>query len=114
MDFKIIEVDGDKIYLKKSGESYRIIHPVYNSDGSYNYKNLFAGGSWWNLVFIIFCVAIAIGFFFEYHSNLELCSKVMAQKNLENSLSNNIDGTIYIESLRLIPNASKFFNSSNA
>lgn len=113
MDFKTIEVDGEKIYLKKSGEHFRIVHPIYNDDGSYNWKNLITGGSWFNLLFILFCVVVAIGFFFEYHSNLEICSKLMAQHNLENSLNYKADGPVYIESLKLIPNASKFFNNSN-
>lgn len=38
---KTIELDGDKISLKKSKSGWRIIYPIKNEDGTVNWKNVF-------------------------------------------------------------------------
>lgn len=47
---KNIEIEGDKIHLKKKGGVWRIVYPRKNPDGSINWKNLIAGGNWFNLI----------------------------------------------------------------
>ena len=48
MDFnkgiKEIEIEGEKIFLKKSFLGYGVVHPI-KIDGKINWKNLLAGGS---------------------------------------------------------------------
>lgn len=47
MSEKIIEAadlpEGEKVYLKKDMFGYRIVEPVKNEDGSYNWKRLILG-----------------------------------------------------------------------
>jgi hypothetical protein len=48
-----IKIGDDKIYLKKSYDGYRVIYPIKNDDGSWNWKNLIFGGSIWNFLKIL-------------------------------------------------------------
>lgn len=87
MDNRIIEAnqlpENEKVYLRKGFNGWKVIHPIKNDDGSTNWKNLICGGSWWNLIIMIVFVLVAIGFFFEYHSNLKHCADIMSQMNNE-------------------------------
>lgn len=41
----------DGVYLKKDKLfRYRLIYPIKNSDGSWNWFNILTGGSWGNLI----------------------------------------------------------------
>lgn len=42
----------EKVYLKKSFDGWRVVHPIRNEDGSMNYPNLLFGG-WWGLAKLI-------------------------------------------------------------
>ena len=63
---------GEKVYLKKDGKNYRVVHPIKNDDGSINWFNLFTGGSLKNLIVVGVIVLILIGLLFEYSSNVKL------------------------------------------
>lgn len=59
---KEVEIDGEKIYLKKSIFGWGIIHPI-KENGKINWKNLIAGGSWIKLgitAFFIILLLLAI------------------------------------------------------
>jgi hypothetical protein len=70
---KEIEVEGNRIFLKGKNDSWRIIHPI-KVDGKIVWKNLIAGGNWWNLVIVAVVVIILLGAINEYASNLKLTS----------------------------------------
>jgi len=65
MKIKEIEIDGERISLKKSGKNWRVVKPI-KIDGKINWKNLLAGGSWWNLFGIALIVILIIGCINEY------------------------------------------------
>lgn len=58
----------DKVYMKKDMFGWRVVHPIKNEDGSLNWFNIFTGGSWGNLILIIFIVGvICFGTWAHYH-----------------------------------------------
>lgn len=57
-----IELNGEKIHLKKDYFGYRIIHPYRNEDGTINWLNLLFGGKK-NLVSLILYMLIVFLFY---------------------------------------------------
>ena len=55
--------ENDRVYLKKDFLGYRIIHPIKNEDGSWNWLNLLVGGES-NLVFLILLVLVGVTIYF--------------------------------------------------
>lgn len=103
-EIKKIEVEGKVLYLKKFGNSYRIIHPLKNEDGSTNWFNVWTGGSWFNVAFILAFTIIFLGLLHEYSSNigklldcftdpikLENCKEIYSSGNLSLKLGGDLD-----------------------
>ncbi len=67
-----------KVYLKKDGSIYRVVHPIKNEDGSINWFNLATGGSWKNVIILGVVVAIILGFLFESSSNVKILQDQLA------------------------------------
>lgn len=75
-DIREVEIEGQKVYLKKSGKKFRTVYlwqKKYNN-GKINWENLISGGNWLNLIFVIIFVAIILLAINEYVSNLKLAS----------------------------------------
>jgi len=71
-EIKEIEVDGDIIYLRKDSLGWRTINPIKNKDGSINWKNLIAGGSWIKLAITIGFVLLIVLSIWEYTHNINI------------------------------------------
>ena len=67
-----------QVYLKKSGNNYRVVHPIKNEDGSWNWFNLLTGGSWMNLIILGVVVGIILGVLLEYSSNVRVLQDQLA------------------------------------
>ena len=63
MDFnkgiKEIEIEGERIFLKKSFLGWGVVHPL-KVDGEWNWKNFITGGSWANLIINIITIIIIL------------------------------------------------------
>ncbi len=70
--------EAAQVYLKKSGENYRVVHPIKNQDGSWNWFNLFTGGSWFNVVVVSVVVLIILGVLLEYSVNIKVLQDQLA------------------------------------
>jgi hypothetical protein len=70
-----IEIEGEKIYLKKNNFGWKVVYPMRNEDNSINWKHLIAGRTWWNLVIVGLIVMILIGVVNEYSNNIELANQ---------------------------------------
>jgi len=75
---KRIVVDDIEVCLKKSGDSFRIVHPIKKdldaplSLKNINWKNLIAGGSWKNLGMVAMIITVILGVLNEYSTNIRV------------------------------------------
>ncbi len=67
-----------KVYLKKEGKNYRVVHPIKNDDGSINWFNLLTGGSWMNIIILGVVVGIILGVLLEYSTNVKVLQDQLA------------------------------------
>ena len=74
------EVNGEIVYLKKNFDGWKVVFPIKNRDGTYNWKHLITGGSWWNLAKIGFFILIFLLAVFEWRKSLEYCSEFIANQ----------------------------------
>ena len=65
-----VEVDGKEIALKKSGDSFRVVKPYRNKDGTINWFLLLTGGGWKNLIITALSVILILGLLREYAHNI--------------------------------------------
>lgn len=70
--------EDTKVYLKKQGKNYRVVHPIRNDDGSINWFNLFTGGSWFNVIVVGAVVLIISGVLQEYSANVKFLQDQLA------------------------------------
>lgn len=69
----------EKIWLRKGLTGWKVVHPIKNEDGSWNWKNLLAGGSWWNLLFVIIIVGVVCLAIVEYVFNINILINELQQ-----------------------------------
>lgn len=74
---KRIIVDNVEVCLKKTGDSFRIVYPIKNTDGSINWKNLIAGGNWRNLGMVAIIITIILGALNEYSTNIKILQETV-------------------------------------
>lgn len=87
-----IEIDSDRIYLKKSKLfGWSVVQPI-KTDNKTNLKNLLYGGSLWNLLLITIIVFMILAYAFEYTKNLDTCAKVIEWYNVQNNVPNSLGG----------------------
>jgi len=100
MKYEWITINNERVAVKKSFGSWRVVHPIKNEDNSINWKNLLIGGSWWNLIVISIIILILAGLFREYSSQakiLNACLSALPDNiNLNYFMNNN---TINISAL---------------
>lgn len=65
---KEVNVDNENVYLKKGWLGWTVVNPIKNNDGSINWKNLIAGGSWIKLGLVLFFVFILVNAIIEVHN----------------------------------------------
>lgn len=75
-EIKEIEIDGDRLFLSKSGNRYKVVYPI-KIDGKINWKNLLSGGNWLNLLWIALGVGIILGCVFEYSNVLKVANECL-------------------------------------
>lgn len=63
-----VVINQEQVHLKKDSLGWHVVHPIKNEDGSINWKNLIAGGSWGKLILIIIFVLICLGAIHEVSS----------------------------------------------
>ena len=49
MGIERVVINKEEVFLKKDKFGWRVIHPI-KIDGKFNMKNLFVGGSYWNIL----------------------------------------------------------------
>lgn len=69
-------IKGESIYLKKSFDGWRIIHPWKNEDDTLNWKNILVGGSGWNFVKVFIIVFLILFSVWAYQRDVRECSRI--------------------------------------
>ena len=77
-----VVVNGETIYVKKDILGWHVCNPIKNKDGSINWKNLIAGGSWIKLFLVIIFVIICIGAMFEVSHVYKVANECLNQTRL--------------------------------
>ena len=71
MKIKRVEIEKEKIYLKKSNFfGWSVVYPYKNEDGTANWFNLLTGGTWAKLILVILIVALILIAIAEYSKNI--------------------------------------------
>ena len=83
-----LNLEGEKVYVRKSVFGWGVIHPI-KIEGKIVWKNLIAGGNWWNLLALAFILFIIFGAISEFASAIELANKCVESINLANDLLSN-------------------------
>jgi len=73
---EIVEVNGEKIYLRKGFLGWNVIYPN-KIDNKIIWKNFIAGGSYWKLLGITIIVAIILGCIYEYSNALNVANECL-------------------------------------
>jgi hypothetical protein len=83
--YKIEEVPNEeKIYLTKSILGWKVVYPLKNEDGSYNWFNVIFG-SWENIIYVAFILFLIYMFYLAYHEvsyQLTDCMKELNQTHI--------------------------------
>ena len=64
-----IEIDGEKVYLRKDFLGWRIVNPIKNTDGTTNWFNLILGSKR-NALLLLFSLIIVGVFLFVYLNDI--------------------------------------------
>jgi len=67
-----VSIDSKDVFVSQRGDNFKVVKPLKNEDGSWNWFNLMTGGSWWNIAIVTFIVVIVLGLLQEYSSNIRL------------------------------------------
>lgn len=84
---KEIEIDGEKVYIKKSGLGFKVVKPIKLDinlpfrKGNINWKNLIAGGSWYNLIGIGVVVISVVLILLDYSHAIKTANECLNQTN---------------------------------
>jgi len=62
-------IDSKPVFISQREDTFKVIKPWRNEDGSINWFNLLTGGSWFNLVMVGLVVLIILGLLQEQVSN---------------------------------------------
>ncbi len=85
--YKIEEVPNEEqIYLTKGILGWKLVYPLKNEDGSYNWINVIFGG-WENLIILCIILFALMLFYLSYQevaSQLTDCLKVVSQFKITN------------------------------
>jgi formylmethanofuran dehydrogenase subunit D len=79
---KELELDnGDKIEVRKSGGSYKVVKPIVNKDGSWNWFNLLTGGSWANIIILAIIIGVIILCFTHYAEAIRVANECLMNES---------------------------------
>lgn len=71
---KILKIEDipleDKVYLKKDIFGYRVVNPIKNEDGTFNFANLIFGG-YRNLLFLIILLLLLFFSMWSYNNDIQ-------------------------------------------
>lgn len=61
-----IEKIRDGLYVKESFDGYRVVYPMKNDDGTFNWRNILLGGNYWKFMKTLFIIFVLLGISWSY------------------------------------------------
>jgi hypothetical protein len=74
---KSIVIENEAVHLKKDFTGWRVIYPCKNDNGTWNWKNLLVGGSYWNIIKVIVIVVLLLFLIFSYLNDVSSCRHLL-------------------------------------
>ena len=74
---KPIEKIREGLYIKESFDGPRVVYPIKNDDGSWNWFHILTGGSLWRLAKLILIVLLVLGMSWSYMRDTRACRDLM-------------------------------------
>ena len=75
MDIKELNIEGERVFVKKSNIfGWGIVKP-FKIDGKLNWKNILIGGSWIKFGALMFMLLVIAGVIQEYSTAVEMANK---------------------------------------
>ena len=75
MDIKELNIEGERVFIKKSDIfGWGIVNP-YKIDGKLNWKNILIGGSWIKFGVLMMTLLIIAGAIQEYSTAVEMANE---------------------------------------
>lgn len=73
------EYEGKKevFAMRRSFDGWRVVYPMKNQDGTYNWKNIVLGGSWGNMFKWLGILLLILLFFYVYDHDTKVCRETM-------------------------------------
>ena len=68
---KEIEIEGEKVNMKKDFTGWRIVYPIKDTNGKYLWKNILFGGSYWNILKIAILVGLISFAVYSYRRDIQ-------------------------------------------
>ena len=75
---EIVEIDGEVINLKKDFMGWRVVYPLKNQDGTFNWFNFLTGGSYWRLLILIIIVTFILFAAWAYKHDTSFCRELIS------------------------------------
>jgi len=81
MEIKEINIEGERLFVKKSKIfGWAFVKPI-KIDGKYNWKNILIGGSWIKFGIMLFVLLIIYGLANEYSVAVNLASECLEKSS---------------------------------
>ena len=79
----------EQTHLKKSKGSYRLIYPIKDSKGNFNWKNFLIGGRWSNFFLILFVVSLMLYLSWGHKADIKAFEEYIEKSCQRIELNNN-------------------------
>lgn len=115
-DIKWIELNEDKIALRKGYDGWRVVHPFKNQDGTKNIKNILVFGSWWNILKYLAILSMILLYFYVYAHDTAVCRETVQRdiqwfKNVSREI-NSLNYSVPSINFSLMPNKKSDVNDT--
>lgn len=69
--------ESEKVFLKKSFDGWRVVHPFKKEDGTTDWFVVFTGGTWWNFFKTLLIVLLILAVTLSYAHDTQECRDLM-------------------------------------
>lgn len=101
-DIRKIEIEGEKVFVKKDFLGWRVVHPIKNEDGTINWPNLIFGGKRNGFVLLIYLILAAM-LFMGVWEMMASCRNMVAHPELYFNIVGYANPNFNLSSITIVP-----------